>query len=160
MHRLKGILNSAWFSLAFYFSPFSFLHEPTSYGAQTSTLSTKLCKWKNKQNNNNRKSPPWSQNSTCCIHLTNPQTIFFHHYNRHLKTKDTCRNAATPSLGTAWKTLVDVPEKNPNFTYCHVSCCSTHGCFYLERKYRKALLTSNRGRIIVPQKSKVSQHEC
>lgn len=91
-----------------------------------------------------------------------PRQFFVIIKKQHLKTKDACGDAAAPSPGTVWKikfasTPVDLLEKFPILRI--VMCCLTHGCFYLERKYRKALPTWNRGRITAPQKSKVSQQQ-
>lgn len=73
------------------------------------------------QKENKIKQKTSSQNSTHCIHLRNPQTIFWHHKKQPLKTKDTCRAAMVPfSLERVEKFLcfypVDFARRNSKLT--------------------------------------------
>lgn len=133
MHSLKGVFNSAWFSLTFFF-----------FYPCTSSLPMVPRHSQFQQNYTNSKINK----------LVSLKTVF--------EDKRCSQRCSSTFPKNSLENLIcfhsgRVARKIPNFTYCHVLSCLTHGYFYLESKYRKALSASNRGRIIAPQKSKVSQ---
>lgn len=140
MHSLKGVFNSAWFSLTFFFFSLFFSYFPCISALPMVPRHSQF-----QQNYANSKTNK----------LVSLKTAF--------EDKRCLQRCSSTFPKNSLENLIcfhtsRLSRKIPNFTCCHVLFCLTHGCFYLESKYRKALPASNRGRIIPPhKKSNVSQ---